>query len=144
MEVGHRQQQGLLGCQPFGPGAALALGTMAIAAGVVTDPLRPARLADFDMAAERSRAALRNRSQHPRLLLRDVVGSAERLPVLPHDVRHLKGRRGGWAAGLGAVGGDNSRGMAYPAAGVRPVSSRVVTPGRPHGCAPRARSAWWS
>ena len=68
------------------------------------------------MAAEGSRAALRDRPQDPRLLVREGVSRTKRRAVLPHDVSYLKGRRWTeWSPRSGAVGGDDSRGMGYPA-----------------------------
>ncbi len=143
VEVGNGQQQGLLGCEPFGPGAALALGAVAIATGVVTEPFRAAPLTHFDMAAESSRAALRNRPQHPCLLVRDGVRRAKCRAIRPHDVGHLKGRWGRMGGGAGRC-----RWRRQPRHGLpRCTTSGKLSsgdPGRPRDYAPRARSAWWS
>ena len=57
VEVADRQQIGLAGGEPVLRRRALALGAMAVAAGVVGDPAVAAVLAALDMAAERGRAA---------------------------------------------------------------------------------------
>jgi hypothetical protein len=51
VEVGHLEQVGCLGLQPSCRGGGLALGAMAIAAGVVGDLLMPALRALQDMPA---------------------------------------------------------------------------------------------
>jgi hypothetical protein len=58
MEVADRQQVGLAGGEPVLRRRALALGAMAVAARVVSDPAVAAILAALDMAAEGSRAAV--------------------------------------------------------------------------------------
>jgi hypothetical protein len=90
VEVGHWQQQSLLGRQPLGPSTPLALRTVAIAAGVIADPLAPTGVTGLEVPAEGCRPTLRDSAQDLGLLVRDVRGSAERFPVLPHDIRHLK------------------------------------------------------
>ena len=55
------------GLDPGGPGERLALGTVAIAAGVIPDPPMPAVVALFDMPAERGGATLFDRGHHPAL-----------------------------------------------------------------------------
>ena len=57
VEVADRQQIGLAGGEPVLRRRALALGAMAVAAGVVGDPAVAAILAALDMAAEGGRAA---------------------------------------------------------------------------------------
>jgi hypothetical protein len=57
MEIADREQVGLAGREPVLRRRALALGTMAIAAGVVGDAAVAAILAALDVAAERGRAA---------------------------------------------------------------------------------------
>ena len=64
VEVVDRQQVGLAGGEPVLRRRALALGTMAIAAGVVGDPAVAAILAALDMAAERGRAAALDGRHH--------------------------------------------------------------------------------
>src|SRR5271169_2211495 len=59
VEIADREQVGLAGGEPVLRRRALALGTMAVAAGVVGDPAVAAILAALDMAAE---AAERQRS----------------------------------------------------------------------------------
>src|SRR6516162_6840279 len=60
VEVADRQQDGLAGGEPVARRCALALGTMAVAAGIVGDPSVAAIHTTFDMAAESSRAAVLN------------------------------------------------------------------------------------
>jgi hypothetical protein len=57
MEIADRQQIGLAGGKPVPRRCALALGTMAVAAGVVGDPAVAAILTVLDMAAEGGCAA---------------------------------------------------------------------------------------
>lgn len=87
---GDREQECLLGGQPLGSRCSLALGAVAMATGVISDLLRPARLADLDMPPEGRRAALRNGVQHLLLLVGDVMSGTERCPILSHDVGHLE------------------------------------------------------
>jgi len=54
MEIADRQQVGLAGGEPVLRRRALALGAMAIAAGVVGDPAVAALLAALDMTAKGS------------------------------------------------------------------------------------------
>ena len=63
---------------------------MAITTGVVADLLDPAGLADFALAPKGRSPALGNGAQHLLLLVGDVMGGAERLPLRPHDVSYLK------------------------------------------------------
>ena len=57
MEIADGEQVGRAGGEPVFRRRALALGTMAIAAGVVGDPAVAAILAALEVAAERGRAA---------------------------------------------------------------------------------------
>jgi len=57
MEIADRRQVGLAGGEPVLRRRALALGAMAIAAGVVGDPAVAALLAALEMTAKSSRAA---------------------------------------------------------------------------------------
>lgn len=57
MEVGNRQEVGDTGGDPFRPSRALALGAMAVAAGIVSDAGRAAAVTCFNVAAEPGRAA---------------------------------------------------------------------------------------
>jgi hypothetical protein len=60
MEIADREQVGLAGGEPVLRRRALALGTMAIAAGVVGDAAVAAILAALEVATERGRAAALN------------------------------------------------------------------------------------
>ena len=61
MEIADRQQIGLAGGEPVLRRRALALGTVAIATGVVGDPAVAAILTALDMAAEGGRTAALDR-----------------------------------------------------------------------------------
>ncbi len=61
VEVGRRQQLGLAGGKPLPGRCALALGAVAVAAGVVGDMSMAAVLTSRHMAAERRRAAVLDR-----------------------------------------------------------------------------------
>ena len=93
VEVAHRQHFGLPLGDPAVAGRRLALGTMAIAAGVIGDGLMPALGALVAMAAEGGGAATRNGVQHfdmrpvqPAPALFDEAGAAG-----ANNVSHLDG-----------------------------------------------------
>jgi len=67
VRIGHGQQRLTLRFEPFRSRAALALGTVAVATGIVGDPLVPALITSIDMAAERSGTAGRQCFDHLRL-----------------------------------------------------------------------------
>ena len=94
VEVANRQQVGLAGGEPVLRRRALALGTMAVAAGVVGDPAVAAILAALDMAAEGCRAAVLDRRH--RLELAEVhmpaIGPAPGGAVAMKDVCDLQPR----------------------------------------------------
>ena len=122
VEVGHRQQQGLLGGQPLGLSTTLTLGTVAIATGVVTDPFRPAAQTLFDLAAQGSRPTLRNRPQDARLLVRDGVRRPKRCAIARTMSATSKGGGDGWTSYAAGAVGDDSGGMGSPAA---PTSGKL-------------------
>ena len=64
VEVGNRQQLGLTGGEPLRARRPLTLPAVAVPARVVSDAGKPAIVASLDMAAERRRAAGRDRSDH--------------------------------------------------------------------------------
>jgi hypothetical protein len=68
VKVLDRQQFGLPSRQPFCALAVLAFGTMAIAAGVITDAGMTALAAFFDMTAEHGGAAHFDGAHDPQLL----------------------------------------------------------------------------
>ena len=82
--VRHRQQVGLPLFQPGPRGLALALGAMAVAAGVVGDPDVVAALAACDMAAERRRATRSDRRH-------DLELAAAQVPAMARDIRVAMG-----------------------------------------------------
>lgn len=92
VEVRHRQQHRLLRGHPLRPLFALALGTVAVAAGVVGDAAIGAALALLDMPAQSGGAARRNGPQHRALLERRRLRTEVLLPVRAHDVGHLTAR----------------------------------------------------
>src|SRR5712692_11266661 len=105
-----REQERLLGGQPLGPRCPLTLRTVAIATGVVRDLLGPTTLTDLDLPPESGRAAVLNRLQDLLLLVRDMMGGAERCPILPHDISYLKVRALGVGAGACRCRGRRQQG----------------------------------
>jgi len=57
VKIGNRQKLGAVFCQPLGPGQGLTLVTVAIGAGIVTDPLVAAAVALVHVPAKNGRAA---------------------------------------------------------------------------------------
>ncbi len=92
--VGHRQQLGLAGRQPFGGRRALALGAMPVAARVVGDVLVGALLATRDMTAERGGAAALDGRHYLELAEAHMacVGAPPGRPEGAEDVRDLQAR----------------------------------------------------
>jgi hypothetical protein len=117
MMVLNRQQVRRLAVEPAGAGQGLALGAVAVAAGVVGHPLVAAVEAALDMPAQYGGAAggqvaqglaLRGREHAP-------VAVEERTAVFPNHIRHFQRRplQGGGHAGpsaFGAAGTALSRG----------------------------------
>ena len=92
VEVGHRQQLGLPGGEPFGAGLPLALRAVPVAAGVVgaCGPARSRRSARHDRPAPPSGTA---RSRHHAPLDAAevaVMGPAIGVAVAAEDIRHLQ------------------------------------------------------
>ena len=94
VEVADRQQIGLARGEPVPRRRALALGAMAVAAGVVGDPAVAAILAALDVAAEGGRAAALDRRHHLELAEAQMpgIGLAPGGPVAMEDVRDLQPR----------------------------------------------------
>jgi hypothetical protein len=92
VEVGDREQLGGAGLQPLDRRPRLALGAMAVAAGVVCDPRVGAILASLDVAAERGGAAGFDGGHDAELSGTDVpgIGFAPRFAVAAEDIRHLQ------------------------------------------------------
>src|SRR6202050_2375019 len=96
MEVRHRKQVGLARGEPFPGGTALALGTMPVAATIVSDDRVGAALAARHMTAERRCAAALDGRHHLHLVEADAtdVGAPPRRSVVAEDIRDLQGRTG--------------------------------------------------
>src|SRR5271169_3937302 len=94
VEIADRQEIGLAGGEPVLRRRALALGTMAIAAGVVGDPAVAAILAALDVAAERGRAAALDGRHHLELAEAHMpgIGFAPGGPMAVKDVCDLQPR----------------------------------------------------
>ena len=92
VEVRHRQQLGLALGEPFLGRRPLALRAVPVAAAVVGDDGVRTLLAACDMAAERCRAAVLDRTHDLHLVEADVpgVGSAPRRPMVAEDIRDLQ------------------------------------------------------
>ena len=92
--VGNRQKLRLAVCEPSPRRGRLALGAVAIAAGVVGDALMPAVHAALDVPAERGGATDLDRRHDLQLGEAHVpsVGLAPRRPVGAKDVGDLEGR----------------------------------------------------
>jgi len=109
--VGNGKQLGHARLEPLGLGERLALGTMAVAAGVVGDPLGAALIAHVDVPAQEGSPADFDGAHGTMLLTRH--GSAVDLPVLRaalvQDVGHFQGRSShGNAGGSGSFASDSS------------------------------------
>ena len=108
VKVFDRQKFGLPAFEPLGACQTLALGAMAVTAGVVgvTRVLTVAVVALFDVAAEGSRAAGLDGAHHFELSERQRVGRTVGLAVLSKNVGHFEsgawhGRYwGGWDGGV--------------------------------------------
>ena len=92
MGVGHRQQACGLFHEPAVTGRGLTLGTVPVAAGVVSDSLIAAAIAPFQMCAERSRTAQADIAQYLPLLVRDGMTPAlkELVLVSVKDIGHFE------------------------------------------------------
>ena len=82
----------MAGCQPLLPGRALAFGTVAVAAGVVSDAQQPAVLALLDMSPEDGGAARYDRRHDATLDPPEPhpTGSTIGLTVAAKDLRHFE------------------------------------------------------
>ena len=107
VEIGHGQQLGPASLHPAGAGHGLALGAVAVAAGVVVDALESAPIALLDMAAHLGCAALLYVAHHPVVLQGEAVAAAVGLSVEAKDIGHL---RPGWGTGGRAGTGGTGRG----------------------------------
>ena len=89
-----RQQVLGLALQPLGTRQGLALRTVTVAAGVVSDTLVPAVQAADHVPAQRRRAASRQVAQRPSLRAGqpDAVPRRERITTLPNHLRHFQRR----------------------------------------------------
>ena len=94
VEVVDRQQIGLAGGEPILRRPALALGAMAVAARVVSDPAVAAILATLDMAAEGRRAAALDSRHHLELAQAQMpgIGPAPGGAMVMKDVGDLQPR----------------------------------------------------
>src|SRR5262245_59992539 len=75
MKVRHRQQLGLPIREPFCPGQSLALGTVTVAAGVVSDTCCATIITLLDMAPEHRRPARRDGAHDPSLDAPETTGA---------------------------------------------------------------------
>ena len=94
VEVRHRQQFGLSVREPFGARQPLALGAMAVAAGVVGDAHVAAIIALLHVTAERRRPARRDGAHDAPLDAAEMPGTGlpKRFAVAAEDIRHLQNR----------------------------------------------------
>src|SRR5512143_2034910 len=93
MKVGHAEQFLLAGGEPALTRLRLALGTVAVTAGVIGDDLMAALRTSIQMAAERRGTAVLQRSEHSQLLIaqpRSVLLD-ESLPLRMEQIGHLHG-----------------------------------------------------
>lgn len=89
MKVSHRQKLGGLFFKPPSFGQGLALGTVAVAAGVVNRALKIARIAAVQVSAKLFGAADRYGPDHFMLSRRDPMGFFKALPMLAKDIGQL-------------------------------------------------------
>jgi hypothetical protein len=87
VKVLHREQSARLRLYPPGLLQALALGTVAVSAGVVERNLAPAVVAHLEMAAQERRPARHNVSDHPAAITPQLL---QRWSVCPEDLRQLR------------------------------------------------------
>ena len=92
MEVPHRQDPRSPRVDPLLLGQGLALGAVAIPAGIVDGMLPPAASADLHMAAEGGSAAAADQREHALLELGEAILRLQGPPVQPHDVRNIEAR----------------------------------------------------
>src|SRR5277367_5325156 len=92
MRVGHRQQACGLFHEPAVAGRGLTLGTVPVAAGVVSDSLIAAAIAPFKVGAEGRRSASADIAQHLPLLVRESMAPAlkELVLVSVEDIGHFE------------------------------------------------------
>src|SRR5271157_1642784 len=92
MRVGHRQQACGLFHEPAVAGRGLTLGTVPVAAGVVSESLVTAAIASFQMSAQRGRTAQADIAQHLPLLVRESMAPAlkELVLVSVKDIGHFE------------------------------------------------------
>ena len=89
VEIADGQDFRLAGLEPAGLVEALALGAMAIAAGVVGRPLKAAQVAFLKMAAERGSTAALDGAHDFELRNRQRMGAAEGLAVEAKNIRNF-------------------------------------------------------
>jgi len=94
MEVRYRQQFDLPLREPFGARQSLALGAMAVAAGVVGDACGAAVVALLEVTAERCRPACCDGAHDAPLDAAEMPGAGlpKRFAVAAEDIRHLQNR----------------------------------------------------
>ncbi len=92
MKVRHRQQLGLPIREPFCPGQSLALGTVTVAARVVSDARCATIIALLDMAPEHRRPARRDGAHNASLDAPEMTGArlSKRFAMAAEDIRHLQ------------------------------------------------------
>jgi hypothetical protein len=100
MKILTGQKFGLAFFQPLRSGQGLALGTMAIGAGVICVSFVAALVTSFQMTAERRGATQFDRAQHPLLLRRQrsSMRLAKLVAMDAHDIGDFQGRPHGAAA----------------------------------------------
>ena len=88
MEVLDRKKLASPLVQPLGPCQGLALGAVPVAAGIISDALKTAAIAFFEMTAQCGRAASLQGVQHPFLRGGENAGmvTAEGVAVRTYDV----------------------------------------------------------
>ena len=94
VKVRHRQQLGLPIREPFCPGQSLALGTVTVAARVVSDARCATIIALLDMALEHRRPARRDGAHDASLDAPETTGArlSKRFAMAAEDIRHLQSR----------------------------------------------------
>jgi hypothetical protein len=92
MKVRHRQQLGLPIREPFCPGQSLALGTVTVAARVVSDARCATIITLLDMAPEHRHPARRDGAHDASLDAPETTGGrlSKRFAVAAEDIRHLQ------------------------------------------------------
>jgi hypothetical protein len=107
MQVRHRQQLGLPIRKPFCPGQSLALGTVTVAARVVSDARCATIITLLDMAPEHRRPARRDGAHDPSLDASETTGArlSKRFAMAAEDIRHLQSL----SHGTRSAGGTTSK-----------------------------------